>query len=100
MIDLHTHLHQPRLFAAIRRWFAEKSTWNLTQPTEPQLVARALKSAGVERFVFCSYAHKPGMARTIYEWLIKPAVELGWIGLPLATQKCSGSASAAYWRRT
>jgi predicted TIM-barrel fold metal-dependent hydrolase len=85
MIDMHTHLHPPRLFAAIRRWFAEKSTWILTQPTEPHLVAQALRLAGVERFVFCSYAHKPGMARTINEWLIQTADELGGFGLPLAT---------------
>lgn len=85
MIDIHTHLHPPRLFAAIRRWFAEKSTWNLTQPTEPNLVAQALKSRGVERFVFCSYAHKPGMARSINEWLIQTSTELGGFGLPLAT---------------
>ena len=85
MIDMHTHLHPPRLFAAIRRWFAEKSTWNLTQPTEPNLVADALRSHGVERFVFCSYAHKPGMARTINEWLIHTAAELNGFGLPLAT---------------
>lgn len=82
---MHTHLHPPRLFAAIRRWFAENSTWNLTQPTEPNLVARALKSAGVERFVFCSYAHKPGMAHTINKWLIQTAAELGGFGIPLAT---------------
>ncbi len=42
-------------------------------------------SRGVERFVFCNYAHKPGMARSINEWLIQTATELGGFGLPLAT---------------
>jgi predicted TIM-barrel fold metal-dependent hydrolase len=86
MIDAHTHLHPPRLFAAIRRWFAEKSTWGIEhQPTEPADVAAALRAAGVERFIFFSYAHKPGMARDINEWLAQTARELGGAGIPLAT---------------
>jgi predicted TIM-barrel fold metal-dependent hydrolase len=85
MIDVHVHLHPPRLFAAIRRWFAERSTWQLYHPTEPAAVAEALRAAGVERFVFCSYAHKPGMARELNAWLAATARELGGYGVPLAT---------------
>ena len=85
MIDVHTHLHPPRLFAAIRRWFAERSSWVLEHPTEPADVARALREAGVERFVFCSYAHKPGIARDLNVWLCATSRELGGYGLPLAT---------------
>ncbi|MGH7682824.1 MAG: amidohydrolase family protein, partial [Vulcanimicrobiaceae bacterium] len=65
VIDVHAHLHPPRLFAAIRRWFAERSSWRLTHPTEPADVAAALRAHGVERFVFCSYAHRPGIARSL-----------------------------------
>jgi predicted TIM-barrel fold metal-dependent hydrolase len=86
MIDIHTHLHPPRLFAAIRRWFAERSDWDLAcAPTEPQAVAAVLRAASVERFVFCSYAHKPGMARELNAWLVRTSEELGRYGLPLAT---------------
>ena len=86
MIDIHTHLHPPRLFAAIRRWFAERSEWDLSlAPTEPHAVADVLRAAGVERFVFCSYAHKPGMARELNAWLVRASEELGGYGLPLAT---------------
>lgn len=85
MIDVHTHLHPPRLFAAIRRWFAERSDWNLTHPTEPIEVARTLRDAGVERFVFCSYAHKPGIARDLNAWLCATSRALDRFGLPLAT---------------
>ena len=48
VIDVHTHLHPPRLFAAIRRWFAERSPWVLEHPTEPHEVARVLREHGVE----------------------------------------------------
>jgi len=86
MIDIHTHLHPPRLFAAIRRWFAANSSWDIAaQPQEPREVAAVLRSAGVERFVFCSYAHRPGMARELNAWLVQTARALGGYGVPLAT---------------
>jgi predicted TIM-barrel fold metal-dependent hydrolase len=79
-------LHPPRLFAAIRRWFAERSDWDLSaQPDEPASVAAALRAAGVERFVFFSYAHKPGMAAELNAWLGRTARELGGVGIPLGT---------------
>jgi len=77
LIDVHTHLHPPRLFAAIRRWFAERSPWPIDHPSEPVEIARALFDAGVEQFAFCSYAHKPGMARDLNTWLAQTARDLG-----------------------
>ena len=48
MIDIHTHLHPPRLFAAIRRWFATNSSWDIAaQPQEPADVVAALHKEGV-----------------------------------------------------
>ncbi len=85
VIDVHTHLHPPRLFAAIRRWFAERSPWMLEHPTEPAEVARALREHGVEKFAFCSYAHKPGMARDLNAWLAQTGRDLGPGAVPLAT---------------
>jgi predicted TIM-barrel fold metal-dependent hydrolase len=85
LIDVHTHLHPPRLFAAIRRWFAVNSPWVLEHPTEPHEVARVLREHGVERFAFCSYAHKPGIARELNAWLTDTARELGAGAVPLGT---------------
>ena len=86
MIDVHTHLHPPRLFAAIRRWFARHSDWDIAgNPSEPAEVAAALRHAGVERFVFFSYAHTTGMARELNAWLAQTSRELGGFGVPLAT---------------
>jgi hypothetical protein len=82
-IDAHTHLHPPRLFAAIRRWFDEHTHWNIAGPTEPAAVAAALRLASVERFVFFSYAHRPGMARELNRWLRDTAAALP-DGIPLA----------------
>jgi predicted TIM-barrel fold metal-dependent hydrolase len=85
VIDVHTHLHPPQLFAAIRRWFAERSTWVLDHATEPDDVARTLREHGVERFAFCSYAHKAGMARELNDWLVATARRLGRDAIPLAS---------------
>jgi predicted TIM-barrel fold metal-dependent hydrolase len=83
-VDAHTHLHPPWLFRAIRRWFAEHTDWNIPHPTEPERVAAVLREHGVERFVFFSYAHKPGIAREINGWLAKTAGALP-NGVPLGT---------------
>ncbi len=85
MIDVHVHLHPPRLFAAIRRWFIEHSNWSIEHDTDPHAVAATLRAAGVERFAFCSYAHKPGMARELNRWLSQTSRDLERYGVPLAT---------------
>jgi predicted TIM-barrel fold metal-dependent hydrolase len=99
MLDVHTHLHPPRLSAAIRRWFAERSSWRLEHPTDPHEVAAALREAGVERFVFCSYAHKPGMARDLNAWLGQTSRDLDRYGLPLATVHLADPAATDDLRR-
>ena len=75
-IDIHTHLHPPWLWAAIRRWFAGRPGWDFQYGTEPEWVARFLAEQGVERFVFFSYAHKAGLARELNGWLHATAQRL------------------------
>ena len=86
VIDAHTHLHPPRLFAAIRRWFAERSSWDISvHPTEPPAVADCLRRAGVDRFIFFSYAHRTGIARELNAWLVETSRSLDRFGIPLGT---------------
>jgi uncharacterized protein len=92
--DAHTHLHPPRLFAAIRRWFDEHTEWNLRGPTEPAAIAGALQAAGVERFACFSYAHRPGMARDLNRWLRDTVTELP-AAVPLGTVHAADDDPAA-----
>lgn len=83
-VDAHTHFHPPRLFAAIRRWFDEHTDWDLRGPSEPDEIVAALRAAGVERFAFFSYAHRPGMARELNRWIRDVGARFP-DGIPLGT---------------
>ena len=74
-IDVHVHLHPPRLAAAIERHFA-RDGWVAHHPFEPTKVAATLAERGVERFCFFSYAHKPGMARELNHWVAQTTAAL------------------------
>jgi predicted TIM-barrel fold metal-dependent hydrolase len=70
--DAHVHLHPPRLAAAIERWLA-RDRWHSAHSFEAEAVVQTLSGRGVERFCFFTYAHKPGMARVLNEWVAETA---------------------------
>lgn len=73
-IDVHVRLHPDRLAQAIVRHFAESSAgWRAVHSFDPDQVVATLRARGVTRFCFFSYAHKPGIARSINEWTAKTA---------------------------
>jgi uncharacterized protein len=74
-IDVHVHLHPPRLAAAIERHFAGEG-WVAAHPFDPAKVAATLAERGVTRFCFFSYAHKPGMARELNHWVAETGAAL------------------------
>jgi predicted TIM-barrel fold metal-dependent hydrolase len=82
-IDVHVHLHPPRLAEAIQRHFA-RDGWVAAHPWAPDAVAGALRARGVDRFCFFSYAHKPGMARDLNRWVAETAARLPG-AIPLGT---------------
>jgi uncharacterized protein len=86
LIDIHVHLHPLKLFRAIRAWFNEHQKWDFCfKDLNPEAIAAHLQSQNVERFVFCSYAHKPGIAHDINTWIAEASKALKYHGLGLAT---------------
>ncbi|MBI2219239.1 MAG: amidohydrolase [Candidatus Rokubacteria bacterium] len=69
-IDVHVHLHPPRLADAISRHFAGIG-WRPVHGWAPDAVASTLREHGVDRFCCFSYAHRPGIARAINAWMAK-----------------------------
>jgi uncharacterized protein len=82
-IDVHVHLHPERLARAITDVFA-RDGWRMAHPWDPRQVADTLAAQGVERFCFFSYAHKPGMARSLNTWIAETARALP-AGIPVGT---------------
>jgi hypothetical protein len=80
-IDVHVHLHPPRLAAAIERHFVREG-WSPGHGFDPRKVADSLAARGVTRFCCLTYAHQPGMARDLNRWMAEATAALpGAIGL-------------------
>jgi predicted TIM-barrel fold metal-dependent hydrolase len=82
-IDVHVHLHPARLARAIQEVFA-RDGWRPLHAWDPAEVADTLAAHGVERFCFFSYAHKPGIARSLNAWIAETARQLP-AGVPVGT---------------
>lgn len=68
VVDAHVHLFPDRVFDAIWRWFGEHG-WPIRYQLHAREVVEFLCSRGVEHVVGLHYAHKPGMARVLNEWM-------------------------------
>lgn len=70
IVDAHVHVFADPLFAAIWRWFDEHA-WPIRYKLPSASVAPFLLERGVEHLVALHYAHKPGIARGMNEFLAR-----------------------------
>jgi hypothetical protein len=70
-IDAHTHLMPPRLMRAIRESLSASMGWEFPHPADRDGVETVLREAGVAEYVVLPYAHRPGVARELNEWVIE-----------------------------
>jgi len=68
VVDAHVHVFPDRVFEAIWRWF-DAHGWPIRYRLPAPEVARFLLSRGVERVVALHYAHRPGMARPLNQFM-------------------------------
>ncbi|MFC7047377.1 amidohydrolase family protein [Halobacteriaceae archaeon GCM10025711] len=73
-----------RLMGAIRRALHEQAGWDIDHPTDRDAMEDVLRAAGVERYLALPYAHKPGMAADLNEWVLAQTGDSA-MAVPFAT---------------
>jgi uncharacterized protein len=68
VVDAHVHLFPDRMFDAIWSWF-EQHGWPVRYRLFAPDVIQFLLSRGVEQIVALHYAHKPGIARAMNDFM-------------------------------
>jgi predicted TIM-barrel fold metal-dependent hydrolase len=74
-VDAHVHLMPERLMAAIRDALNAEAGWEFPHPANREGVEATLREHGVERYVALPYAHEPGIATDLNEWVLARAAE-------------------------
>lgn len=74
-VDCHTHLLPERLTRAIREALAAEMGWSFPHPADPEAAAAVVREAGVASYVVLPYAHRPGVARELNEWVLRAAAD-------------------------
>lgn len=69
VIDAHVHLFPDAVFDAIWRWFGAHA-WPVRHRLYSDAVLDWLESRGVRRIVALHYAHKPGMAAALNDYVL------------------------------
>jgi hypothetical protein len=71
MIDMHVHFFPPTVFQAIWRYFETPSNglWNIKYKLYGSRHVETLKREGVKRFTTLLYAHKPGLAGYLNDYI-------------------------------
>jgi predicted TIM-barrel fold metal-dependent hydrolase len=68
VIDMHVHVFPERIFEAIWRWF-DTHGWPIRYKLHSDEVIRFLLDRGVSHLVLLHYAHKPGLARMMNDYV-------------------------------
>jgi predicted TIM-barrel fold metal-dependent hydrolase len=73
VVDAHVHLMPDRLMDAIREALGDVAGWDFDDPTDQESMEATLRDHGVDRYVALPYAHKPGIADDLNDWVIEAA---------------------------
>ncbi|MEF8840128.1 MAG: amidohydrolase family protein [Haloarculaceae archaeon] len=82
--DGHVHLMPERLIAAIRDALNDAAGWEFPHPADRAGIETTLRAHGVERYLALPYAHRPGIARDLNDWVLA-AADGSSIAVPFAT---------------
>lgn len=82
--DAHVHLMPDRLVAAIRDALHAEGGWTFPHPSTRAEMEPELRANGVRRYLALPYAHKPGIAADLNDWVLARADESEMV-VPFAT---------------
>ena len=68
VVDAHVHIFPQDIFAAIWRWFDEHA-WHIRYQLPTSKVFSFLLSHGIRHIIALQYAHKPGIARQLNQYM-------------------------------
>jgi len=74
VVDAHVHLFPPAIFEAIWRWF-DTHGWPIRYQLHAEAVLDFLLDRGLSQIVALQYAHKPGIARWMNQWMVNLIAE-------------------------
>ena len=68
VVDAHVHLFPDGMFSAIRQWF-DHYGWPVRYRMSSEELVQFLLNRGIDHVVGLHYAHKPGIARNLNEYM-------------------------------
>ena len=74
VIDTHVHIFPDHIFKAIRRWFDENA-WHIRYQLSTAEVFDFLLSHGVSHIIALQYAHAPGVAGHLNQYMAKKCLQ-------------------------
>ncbi len=74
IIDAHVHIFPGKIFSAIWKWFDENG-WHIRYQMTSSRVIEFLLSHGVQHIIAFQYAHKPGIANKLNEYMLDKCAE-------------------------
>lgn len=83
-IDAHVHVMPERLLEAVRESLTAAVGWEFDHPTRREAIENVLRQHGIERYITLPYAHKPGIASDLNNWVCTQARQSDMC-LPFAT---------------
>ena len=74
VIDAHVHIFPGSIFSAIRKWF-DRNAWQIRYQLTSTEIFEFLLSHGVKHIIALQYAHKPGIARQLNQYMAEKCSE-------------------------
>lgn len=70
VIDAHIHVFPRSIFSAIRKWFDDHA-WRIRYQMTTSEIFEFLLSRGIKHIIALQYAHKPGIARQLNDYMVE-----------------------------